>query len=212
MKIVGHYNNKEIEAGFLIVKTYQKLYLDYVTRYNLTRDWYAIPRIDKNPEQNPIQYRGLDRDALSEFEDSDILAEIRLAELNTADKCFDGLIVQYTDAQEAYNYLDDKQNYEIIWTRIAGCTHMPQPDFLSIGFEPTYFVGDHFAAQCDCMLFPRWHGTDDEGILFMNYFHKLNEYGLFNSPQEAREFLDYYLSFDWTETGDYGIAEVLIRK
>jgi len=37
---------------------------------------------------------------------------------------------------------------------------------------------------------------------------RLNRDGLFQSAAEASAFLTYYLSFDWTETGDYEIAEV----
>jgi len=69
-------------------------------------------------------------------------------------------------------------------------------------------TGDHFSASCDCLCFPRWHGTDPEGLLFREHFSRLNRDGLFRSAQEARAFLRYYLSFDWTETGEYEIAEV----
>ncbi len=60
------------------------------------------------------------------------------------------------------------------------------------------------------MLIPRWHGTDEEGTLFLDHFSKLNRHGLFPTAQEAETFLKYYLSFDWTETGDYEIAEVFL--
>lgn len=202
---------KEIGAGYLIVKTYPKLFNEFKMQLNLTHDLYAFPRIDKDPEQNSIQYRGLDRDALTENEYSNNLAEIRLDELEKINKCYHGLIEQFEYAQDAFNYLENKDSYEIIWARIADQTRTPHPGFTPIGFEPSYFVGDHFAAQCDCMLFPRWHGTDKEGTLFLEHFNKLNHYGLFNSPQEAQSFLDYYLSFDWTETGDYFIAEVFVQ-
>jgi hypothetical protein len=56
--------------------------------------------------------------------------------------------------------------------------------------------------------FPRWHGTDPEGVLFREHFERLNRHGLFESAQEASAFLAFYLSFDWTETGEYEIAEV----
>jgi hypothetical protein len=62
------------------------------------------------------------------------------------------------------------------------------------------------------MLFPRWHGTDEEGELFIKYFNQLNSFGLFNSIETAEEFLQYYLSFDWTERDDYYIVEVLLDE
>ena len=62
------------------------------------------------------------------------------------------------------------------------------------------------------MLIPRWHGTDNEGILFKDYFNKLSKHGLFETHDIAKSFLDFYLSFDWTETGKYEIAEVFIKE
>jgi len=41
-------------------------------------------------------------------------------------------------------------------------------------------------------------------------FSRLNSSGLFGDIATAQAFLDYYLSFDWTETGDYTIAEVWV--
>ena len=61
------------------------------------------------------------------------------------------------------------------------------------------------------MLIPRWDGTDREGTLFKEYLDKLNRYGLFETYDIAKAFLDFYLSFDWTETGEYEIAEVFIK-
>ena len=58
------------------------------------------------------------------------------------------------------------------------------------------------------MCFPRWHGTDPEGALFLSYFQRLNAKGLFDEPDVASAFLSFYLSFEWTEKGDYYIAEV----
>ena len=58
------------------------------------------------------------------------------------------------------------------------------------------------------MCFPLWHGTDTEGVLFKKYHNKLNQNALFDAPEIAKEFLKYYLSFDWTETGEYTITEV----
>lgn len=204
-------NSNDIKAGYLVVKTFQKMYHDYVIRYNLTRDCYAIPRIDKNPEQYIIQYRGLDRDALDGSVYSDILAEVRLTELFDSGRSVDGFLSNYDDALDVYSYLENKEDYEIIWTRINQSLSVLPKHFIAAGFEPTYFGADHFAPQCDCMLFPRWHGTDEEGLLFQEYFRKLNRYGLFESVKDVEYFLKYYLSFDWTEHDEYKIVEVFIR-
>ena len=81
-----------------------------------------------------------------------------------------------------------------------------------MGYEPAMFGGDWFSALSDCMCFPIWHGTDKEGELFMKYHDNLNQYALFDTPEMAGEFLDYYLSFDWTERGSYVIFEVRLVR
>jgi len=201
----------EIEAGYLIVKTFPKLYQDYVQRYELSKPIYALPRIDLGPDDYEIRYRGIDRDVLDAYTDSDNLAEIRMSELENDNKCEDGFLFTQADVNDVMSYLADLKTYEIIWTRIAISNHKPPDGFIPIGFEPSYFVGDHFSASCDCMLIPRWHGTDKEGALFKDYFDKLNKHGLFKAHDIAKSFLDFYLSFDWTETGEYEIAEVFIK-
>ncbi len=44
--------------------------------------------------------------------------------------------------------------------------------------------------------------TDLEGVLFQPYFSKLNPNGLFDTNEEALDYLRYYLSFDWTERSE----------
>jgi len=203
----------DVNAGYLIVKTFARLYVDYNDRYALRRDVYAIPRIDREPTEYTIQYRGLDRDALDDYADSEINAEVRLALLVIDNHAVDGIIFLRSDAEDVYTSLGQLQSeYEIIWSRIAGIDMAPPDGYLSIGFEPTYFASDHFSASCDCMLFPRWHSTDEEEELFLPYFRQLNEHGLFMTPEVAKEFLDYYLSFDWTEHDEYIIAEIYLRE
>ena len=204
-----------IEAGFLIVKTFARLYSEYKDRYDLRRDVYAMPRVDREPERSPIQYRGLDRDALDDYADSKLDAEIQLALLALDNRAVEGITFAQSDAEEVYSLLGPLQpDYEIIWSRIAGSSAAPPDGYVAIGFEPSYFANDHFSPSCDCMLIPRWHGTDMEGELFLPYFQQLNVHGLFADPKATQDFLRHYLSFDWTEaepSGGYVIAEVFIR-
>ncbi len=214
------------DHGFLIVEKYERLYQKYKARYNLTSDLYAIPRIDSSPQASRIKYRGIDRDCLTP---NDVnprnLAEIRLAEIGSEMKSKykgeyyleilpDEDFIPVEQLTEMYDLLEsDRINFETIFVKIAG-TECDIPDnFMSIGFEPSYFHSDHFSASCDCMLFPRWHGPDDEGILFLDYLKLLNLDGMFDSAEIARAFLTYYLTFDWTEReGDYFIVEVFLEK
>jgi len=200
-----------IESGFLIVKTFRKLYRDHIERFGLPTDVYALPSIGKSPESYRIQYRGLDRDALDPYEESEILAEIRMAELKKDGRCEDGFLFDVKDVQDVLGFLDDSQEFEVVWTRTIQSKSIPPNGYYSIGYEPSFFDGDHFSASCDCMLFPRWHGTDKEGALFLDHFRKLNKHGMFSSREEAYCFLNYYLSFDWTESGEYEIAEVYVQ-
>ncbi len=181
----------KVDAGFLIVKTFTRLYDEYKIRYDLRRDIYAIPRIDREPVLSPVQYRGLDRDALDDNADSEMDAEVYLAVQAIDNRVMDGIVFARDDAESAIALLGVLQtDYEIIWSRIAGGAAVPPDGYSSAGFEPTYFVSDHFSASCDCMLFPRWHGTDEEGVLFMPYIRQLNKQGLFASTEVAQEFLE----------------------
>lgn len=205
------------KSGFLIVKTYEKLCEDYAGRYNLTKDLYGIPRIDRAPELSFIKYRGIDRDALSPVKGSNLLAETHFFEFKPETEeetreLLQDFLFKYQDAMSIYECLEElKSKYEIIWAKIANSNDREPEGFISLGYEPSYFYCDHFSASCDCMLIPRWHGTDSSGLQFKAYFKKLNQYGLFNDPEAAGNFLEYYLSFDWTERGDYWITEVFAR-
>jgi hypothetical protein len=214
-----------IDQGFLIVEKYESLYDRYKERYNLTTARYAIPRIDLKPQDYRIQYRGIDRDCLEPNELTPRnLAEIRLSELfNQKESGYKDFYPQelwYEEdfipvelLEEIYNYLEkDKSNYETIFVKKADISCEIPKNFKSIGYEPSFFYSDHFSASCDCMLFPRWHGTDKEGELFLNYFKQLNSFGLFDAIEIAKEFLEYYLSFDWTERGEFYITEVFLDE
>jgi hypothetical protein len=198
-------------SGFLVVKRYEALYREFAARPDFTLPIYALPLCGSDPERNTVRYRGLDRDAVTGRK-CGTLAEVRVHELEQdgAVDDLDNFLATFAEAEDVLQWaeMESPGAYEIIWARIAGTGVFPPDRFVCLGFEPSYFTGDHFSAICDCMCFPRWHGTDPDGTLFRRYFDQLNPRGLFSSAQLASEFLAYYLSFDWTETGDYEIAEV----
>jgi hypothetical protein len=203
-------NGLWITSGFLVVKRFAALYAEFARDPEFDMPFYALPLFGAGPERLAVRYRGLDRDALTP-QAKGSLAEIRLRELKgeTIDGTEDFLATR-EQALDVLGWADEETPdvYEIIWTRIAGNEAAPPDGFTCLGFEPTYFTGDHFSAVCDCMCFPRWHGTDPEGVLFLPHFARLNPNGLFDDAAHASEFLAHYLSFDWTETGDYQIASV----
>jgi hypothetical protein len=202
----------EVEAGFLIVLRFDVLYARFVERHRFTRDWYAIPRVDRDPSMSRIRYRGTDREALGPAcVESCTLAEMHLADLEKRGRCVDGILSTIDDVQETIAWLEEERDrHETIWLRKAGARIAAPPGFVSMGFDPSYLDGDHFSASCDCMMFPKWHGTDEEGTLFLEHFRRLNPSGLFDSAADATAFTDFYCSFDWTENerSDYEMVEV----
>ena len=88
------------------MKTFVRLYHDYVGRYSLTRDFYGVPRQDRQPGEHPVKYRGLDRDTLAPLHrsllglvktDETTDAEVALAELEDLHRSSDGFMFRIQD-------------------------------------------------------------------------------------------------------------------
>lgn len=219
-------------GGFLIVTRFEELCRDYCNRFEkIARDqWgfgddliYSVPRQHFPPTEVRKKYRGIDRAPLiawpsSQFPDETWMgreepeASQALEDLETAKKADDGFVFSILDARRVYSLLQDPDRWELIWACNSATAFDRNGVGATLGFEPTWFVGDRFSAVCDCMCFPRWHGTDKEGVLFAEHYSRLNEHALFDSADEAMKFLEFYLSFDWTETGDYVIAEICLPE
>ncbi|HEY8768653.1 MAG TPA: hypothetical protein VIP09_15570 [Dehalococcoidia bacterium] len=173
------------------------------------------------PEGALNRYRGIDRDPLEPFSDEEVAmldclvaprieyeAQRRLAELEEAGRTDDDFIFHEEDGHAVYALFTCPADYELIWVRDS-TVDIEEPDgWLPLGFEPTWFTGDHFSAIGDCLFLPRWHGPDKDGTLFRRNFESLNANGLCETADEAREYLAYYRSLDWTEDGQYVMAEV----
>ena len=196
-----------LTSGYLVVKRFEVLYREFARDSRFTLPIYALPLFGRDPTEVAVRYQGLDRNPVMNSKYGS-LADLRMRELDPSDE-HAGFLCSFEDAADVLGWAEyeSPNDFEIIWTRIAGTLDEPPKRFEPLGYEPTYFPG-HFSALCDCMCFPRWHGTDPEGTLFRRYFEQLNANGLFNTAELAAEFLAYYLSFDWTETGEYEIAEV----
>jgi hypothetical protein len=170
------------------------------------------------------KYRGIDRLPVGAYpvwvhgvEDAPRAAEEPEAyqlmwDLEDAGRAAEDFVFALEDARQVHAALEGPAKWEIIWVRDAAAGADRSGVGPTLGFEPTWFWGDHFSAVCDCMCFPRWHGTDKEGTLFAEYHERLNESALFRTAEEAAKFLSFYLSHDWTEKGDYVIAEVCLPE
>ncbi len=219
-------------SGYLIVKTFERMYREYLElrdfkKYPLPHDRviYSIPWNEMSPDAYAKQYRGVCRDPLFSWDEKDeqffrgsgmvvepvaaeLEAHLAIGRLDKAKKADYDFLKLYEDAMHVFSLLQAPTEREVIWIRDAESDSSEPTDYPLLGYEPAMFGGDWFSALSDCMCFPIWHGTDAEGELFKMHHDNLNQYALFNTPNTARDFLEYYCSFDWTETGNYIITEV----
>lgn len=207
-------------SGFLIVRPYNWLYQHFWKPADPEQVIYAIPRKGADPDSYEKRYRGISREPLQAWyeelrgapsiivpEDFRAASALRLLEDNG--RADDDFIFDQADALDIFSKLDHPNLWEVIWVADADTQNDEPANSRLLGFDPTWFYGDHFSAIADSMCFPTWHGTDKDGTLFLDYYSRLNEHGLFPSSSLAKDFLDFYRSFEWTETGDYLIAKVM---
>src|SRR5262245_27728856 len=219
-------------AGFLVVHTFEDAYEEYCSRFDkLYPDhWsftgtllYSIPHRRVASSEVRKKYRGTDRTPLiawpsEKFPDETWMAREQpeaaqaLDNLEVSKRAEEGFIFSLQDARLAYSLLRNPEKWEVILAGNSDVAVDKSGVGITLGFEPTWFVGDHFSAVCDCMCFPKWHGTDEDGTLFADHYERLNQHGLFGSRNEAQQFLQFYRSFNWTETGDYVIAEICLPE
>lgn len=221
IEVLEMLESSNIEFAYLVVKRFGVLYKNFAQKPEFNLPIYALPVFGTDWNDCRVQYHGLDRDPLlaGDYPWSS-LAEIRMAEIRTAEKeevpywANKEYLFRAEDLVEVLKWAEEEVpgEYEPVWARLAGSDNTPPISYKLAGYEPSYFPSGFFSPLCDCMCFPRWHGTDQEGILFSPYFKQLNGYGLFDSLDDANDFLTCYLSFDWTEGGEYQIIEVWIPE
>lgn len=202
------------DGGFLIVTRFDELYRDYCSRFEkIARDhWgftddliYSLPQQGLPPSEVRKKYRGIDRVPLiawpsRRFPDETWMGREEpeacqaVDDLETSNGAKEGFIFSIQQARRVYLLLRNPERWELIWVRNSDADIDRTGVGTLLGFEPTWFVGDRFSAVCDCMCFPKWHGTDKEGVLFAEHYERLNQYALFNSRDEAKEFLEFYRS------------------
>jgi len=211
-----------MNCGYLLATRYETLYQRALEshRYgnNPTgKSIYGIPSPCHltSPKHRPI-YRGIDREPLLAltyceahlFTDAGTPCKANaatnlLSEVEGRTARNDGWVTSLQDITEVWKALGSEQSgYEIIFAKEFS-NAIPVPDGCNfLGCDAAYFVADHFSCICDALFFPKWHGTDSEGVLFKKYFDLLNLNGLFAINELALEYLNYYVSFDWTERDD----------
>jgi hypothetical protein len=206
------------EAGYLIVKTYERMYREYAgprnTGYSVPRDGVAADGIAK-------RYRGIARDPLQAWRQENLrlgfpgidpptepAACLHMAELEEAGTSIEDFILSRDSADAVLRLLAEPNEWELIWA----CRHRylgPRPArSRALGFEPSWWSGDHFSAIMDSMCFPRWHGHDQGGTVFAQFHNRLNGNALFDTQLRAEEFLASYCSQEWAEQGPFEIVEI----
>jgi hypothetical protein len=209
-----------MSSGYLLATRYEVLYqraLDSHTYDNnpIGKPIYGIPfSAPLTPPEK--KYRGIDREPLQAltYDVAKLFTEAGTpSEANAATNLLeaieiragrdDGWVTSLTDILEVWKLLSSEQSdYEIIWAKEFEDTTPVPGNCRFLGCDAAYFAADHFSCICDALFFPRWHGTDPEGVLFRRYYDLLNQNGLFDSNELALGYLQYYLSFDWTERAD----------
>ncbi len=213
-----------MSSGYLIAAQFETLYehalnnqaYDDHPQLSKKRPIYGIPLKEfPEPREDTPRYRGIDREPLDamSYEEAKILREAEVpVEANDATALLqqiqdrtgreDGWVTRIEDILAIWKLLGERQSaYELIFGRTFDDTE-PVPGFCEfLGWDSAQFVDDYFSCICDALFFPRWHGTDKEGTLFKKHYDSLNKNGLFDTNEQATDYLNYYLSFDWTEHG-----------
>jgi hypothetical protein len=209
-----------IDAGFLIVCPFELLYEQFSTPH--PGPLYAVPQIGVPSSAVAKRYRGIDREASKPGAERtltsasltfrhrrpDHAACVLMENLRERGRSDDDFILDRDSAAEVWSRLQNQDQWEAVWARRLDAERRPPDGAVLLGYEPTWFIGDHFSAVADSMCFPWWHGCDSAGTLFLPFFERLNRNALFDTSDEASDFLAFYRSHDWTESGEYSIAEV----
>lgn len=186
------------ESGFCIVEEYEHAYQKELPRFQkinfniLGSPPYALPYEDIPRKK----YLGIGNVSLSK--DSEFYCDYN-----------ESLPHLEVDAIEIRNKFFADET-DLVWIKIYGSAIAMPEGYSFYGYDISFVpeIEGAFSIINDCMFICKWHGCDNEGSAFLKYFDSLNENGLFNDADTAFGYMKYYLSFDWTERGEYCICEI----
>jgi hypothetical protein len=199
----------EVTSGFLVVKTFERMYRDYLIKFEKYRK--VQPRATYGPillEQMPGKYRGVARDPIEpwieEFRGSgmfeepteqELAASLFIKDLADAEKAEGWFIFELDNARKMFTMIRPPVEREIIWARRMDKKDPPPPGTEIMGYEPIDFDGD-FSSLIAGVLFFRyvWNADcdDPDGTRAKNYYSRLNKWGLFDTPGLARQYVDSF--------------------
>lgn len=188
-----------VESGFCIVEKYDYTYQKELPRFNKIAGVkpYGLPYGDK-----PVKrYLGIGNQSSTEPPgyswDIDAI-------LPNSEK----------EAVEIRDVFYSSAHCNVVWVRIQGSAATVPEGYQFYGCDVTYTpnIEGAYSIINDCMFICKWHGCDEEGTEFLDYFGQLNENGLFDKADTALGYMKHYLSFDWSERGEYCICEVFRKN
>ncbi|UCF14641.1 MAG: hypothetical protein JSW59_14600, partial [Phycisphaerales bacterium] len=117
-----------------------------------------------------------------------------MGELTESRKEDGDFIFGLDDARKLLEMIPPPVEREIIWARRMDCGDLPPPETAVLGYEPTEFFGsDHSSLIASCAFFRHWrppHRDDDKIMRFKALHARLNTWGLFDTPADAKQYLD----------------------
>lgn len=210
-----------VTSGFLIEKTFVRMCREFLAGiecgwpHRLDKGGYSVPRRDVPPEQMPKQYSGLHREPIQGWmealRDSGVVeptqqeleASLFLTELERAGKAGDDFIFALDDAKRLMQMIAPPVEREIIWARRMDAADPAPAGTVLLGYEPSaFYPPDCNSAVAEGMFFTCWIREREENPQLKAHHAKLNKWGLFDTPAEAEQYLESYLSSlpaDWDE-------------
>ena len=181
----------DMESGFCFIENFDYAYKKALPKFNKNKiKAYGLPYDD-----TPVKkYLGIG---------------IALEE-NISENYDENALDSEEEAITLKNLLDKPEFCDVVWYRIFGSLSDIPKAYYFYGYDITFIPKIHgaFSIINDCMFLCKWHGCDKEGTAFNHYFTRLNENGLFETATEAIDYMKHYLSFDWSERGEYCICEI----
>jgi len=128
-----------------------------------------------------------------------LINKVENEDINSDEDDDGDLLPSIESALELYRLLDIPDQYEIIKVK--------RQDFEinsnTLGFDIGYWGGDHFSLIADTLVTPMFHPAPEEDYQELcQRLSALNPNILFNNPEDASEFRNWYKSKDWAETED----------
>lgn len=213
-----------ITAGFLVVKTFERMYRDHLATLDKLREVDSRDPRDPMPlELMPGKYRGIARDPIQpwyecfrgagvfeEPTEQELEASLFLTELTDSGKAEGWFIFAEDDARKLLAMIRPPVEREIMWAKRVHKVDPPPPETVVLGYEPIDFNGD-FSSLVTGGAFFRYFRTvdmeDPDGMRAKVHHARLNKSGLFDTPAHAQEYAASFPLLPEHERPDH-IAEV----